>query len=40
MIKHGDTVTRTGIGSNGWSRISYDGQTLYAVTSYLEVVQQ
>ncbi|MDO5574247.1 MAG: GH25 family lysozyme [bacterium] len=39
LIKHGDTVTRTGIGSNGWSRISYDGQTLYAVTSFLQVAQ-
>lgn len=39
LIKHGDTVTRTGIGNNGWSRISYDGQTLYAVTSFLQVAQ-
>lgn len=39
LIKHGDTVTRTGIGSNGWSRISYDGQTLYAVTSFLQTVE-
>lgn len=39
LIKHGDTVTRTGIGSNGWSRISYDGQTLYAVTSFLQVAE-
>lgn len=39
LIKHGDTVTRTGIGSNGWSRISYDGQTLYAVTSFLQIAE-
>ena len=32
---HGDTATRTGIGHNGWSRVIYNGQTLYAVTSYL-----
>ena len=32
---HGDTATRTGIGHNGWSRLVYNGQTLYAVTSYL-----
>lgn len=32
---HGDTATRTGIGHNGWSRLIYNGQTLYAVTSYL-----
>ena len=34
-IHYGDTVTRVGIGSNGWSQISYNGQILYAVTSYL-----
>ena len=32
---HGDTATRTGIGHNGWSRVIYNGQTYYAVTSYL-----
>ncbi len=34
-LVHGDAATRTGIGHNGWSRIIYNGQTLYAVTSYL-----
>ncbi len=34
-LMHGDTATRTGIGHNGWSRVIYNGQTLYAVTSYL-----
>lgn len=34
-LKHGDTATRTGIGHNGWSRVIYNGQTYYAVTSYL-----
>ncbi len=34
-LTHGDTATRTGIGHNGWSRLIYNGQTLYAVTSYL-----
>lgn len=34
-IHYGDTVTRVGIGSNGWSQISYNGQILYAVSSYL-----
>lgn len=34
-LVHGDTAVRTGIGHNGWSRIIYNGQTLYAVTSYL-----
>lgn len=34
-LMHGDTATRTGIGHNGWSRVIYNGQTLYAVTGYL-----
>lgn len=34
-LVHGDTATRTGIGHNGWSRLNYNGQTLYAVTNYL-----
>ena len=34
-IKHGEYVTRIGIGDKGWSKILYNGQTLYAVTSYL-----
>ena len=34
-LVHGDTATRTGIGHNGWSRLIYNGQTYYAVTSYL-----
>lgn len=34
-LVHGDTATRTGIGHNGWSRLIYNGQTVYAVTSYL-----
>lgn len=31
----GDSVTRTGRGSNGWSRVSYNGQTAYISSSYL-----
>ena len=34
-LVHGDTATRTGIGHNGWSRVLYNGQTLYAVSNYL-----
>ncbi len=34
-LVHGDAATRTGIGHNGWSRLIYNGQTLYAVSSYL-----
>lgn len=35
ILKNGEWLTRTGIGSNGWSRIDYHGQTVYALTSYL-----
>ena len=31
----GDSVTRTGRGSNGWSRVSYNGQTAYISSNYL-----
>ena len=34
-IFNGDWIKRTGIGHNGWSRVEYEGQVLYAVTSYL-----
>lgn len=39
VIRKGDVVTRIGIGSNGWSKIMYDNQTLYAVSSYLTAAQ-
>lgn len=35
QLKNGQTARRTGISDNGWSRLSYNGQTCYAVTSYL-----
>lgn len=35
-IKHGEVVTRTGINKDvGWSRVEYNGQTLYCITQYL-----
>lgn len=34
-LKNGEWVTRTGTSENGWSRVSYNGQTLYCVSSYL-----
>lgn len=34
-LKYGDLVIRTGIGDNGWSKLEYNGQTVYAITSYL-----
>ncbi len=40
-LKSGEFLTRTGIGTNGWSRLTYNGKTVYAITSYLsnEVVE-
>lgn len=34
-LKKGEYLTRTGISTNGWSRLEYNGQTVYAVSSYL-----
>lgn len=34
-LKNGETIKRTGIGINGWSRLNYNGKTVYAITSYL-----
>ena len=34
-LKNGEYITRTGISTNGWSRLEYNGQTVYAVSSYL-----
>ena len=39
VLKNGETVQRTGIGDNGWSRIEYQGQTLYAVSNYLMLAE-
>ncbi len=39
-LQYGETVRRTGYDQDaGWSRVEYDGQTLYAVTSYLYIVE-
>lgn len=35
VLKNGEFVKRTGIGSNGWSKLSYNGKTVYAISSYL-----
>lgn len=35
VLHNGETAVRTGIGSNGWSLVEYNGQTLYAISSYL-----
>lgn len=34
-LKNGEVLTRIGVGTNGWSKLQYNGQTVYAITSYL-----
>lgn len=34
-VKNGTVLKRKSVGTNGWSRLSYNGQTVYAITSYL-----
>lgn len=39
-LKNGEVITRTGINTDvGWSRVVYNGQTLYCISSYLNVVE-
>lgn len=38
-LMNGETLQRTGVADNGWSRLNYNGQNVYAVTSYLIVAQ-
>ena len=40
VLTNGETVTRTGINEEfGWSRVDYNGQTLYCISSYLTTAQ-
>ncbi len=34
-LKNGEVARRTGISTSGWSRVEYNGEILYAVSSYL-----
>ena len=39
LLKNGTVVVRTGINEElGWSRLDYQGQTVYCVSSMLKVV--
>lgn len=39
-LSAGEVLTRTGINNEqGWSRLDYNGQTVYAITSYLSTVE-
>ena len=35
LLKKGKSITRTAIGSNGWSKVSYNGTTAYVASKYL-----
>ena len=40
QVKNGETVHRTGVSADsGWSRVEYNGQILYVVTSLMQTVQ-
>lgn len=40
QLKNGEVATRTGVNNEvGWSRVEYNGQTLYCVSSYLDLVE-
>ncbi|MBD5554199.1 MAG: glycoside hydrolase family 25 [Roseburia sp.] len=40
VLHNGETVTRTGINTEyGWSRVEYNGQTLYCISSYLTAAE-
>lgn len=34
-LKNGETIARTGVSDSGWSRLEWNGQIVYAVSSYL-----
>lgn len=34
-LQNGEKLARTGVSDSGWSRLDYNGQTVYAVSSYL-----
>lgn len=34
-LKNGEYITRVGISDSGWSKLEYNGQTVYAISSFL-----
>lgn len=38
QLHHGDIATRIGISSNGWSKVIFNGETCYGVSSYMEPI--
>lgn len=39
LLKNGETLQRTGVGNNGWDRLIYNGQKVYAVHEFLTALQ-
>lgn len=40
QVANGEVIRRTGVNNDvGWSRVEYNGQILYCVSSYLTIVQ-
>lgn len=40
QLHHGDIATRIGISSNGWSKVIFNGETCYGVSSYMEPISE
>lgn len=40
QLYHGDIATRIGISSNGWSKVIFNGETCYGVSSYMEPIDE
>lgn len=41
QLTNGEVITRTGINTDlGWSRVEYNGQVLYCISSYLTVIEE
>ncbi|WP_278308506.1 hypothetical protein [Butyrivibrio proteoclasticus] len=38
-LENGQTAQRTGVSPSGWSRVEYNGQILYCVSSYLKIAE-
>lgn len=40
-LENGQVVTRTGVNEDvGWSRVEWEGQTLYCISSYLQLAEE
>ena len=38
QLKAGDVAVKTGVSTNGWARVEYQGKVLYCIDSYLKVL--